>query len=448
MTHPTLPAPDPNERRADELKPGDWVAGLIEGGLGEPPWRDAEILAAFPYTDSVDNARVLLVAQAADSTSPETARRLADHQVRLLTAVEREAMRQQAERARRIADIRAFADFLEQHPWAPIEGSLSSQWSPDPQGDLWNSGAEGLAQVREFAGRMGAEVVQGEDRTSAIRRFGWVEYRLIAWHKGGRPAEPEAVKPLISDETIAEVAAMEERDRAAGGPPWEAPGHPENFQPGSWHRGQLDPTGLTYSREQDDPTPVSPARGGPVHTGGVVAGGQLVDETPAEVPTLTVAGLTAAADESRGQLAGTTPVVTYFSFGYGQTDPDTGKSLLNHYVTVVAPTYDECRTAMFASRFGRAWSFDYLAGRASTTRAVSEWTEHEVIIAPGVDPGRAEVALKAAAALLVAEPPVHLEVAGAKTMCGLPIMDLPSGEPWTNDHTAVTCKACIDEVPF
>lgn len=36
---------------------------------------------------------------------------------------------------------------------------------------------------------------------------------------------------------------------------------------------------LAYSREADDPTPVSPARGGPVHTGAVVAGGELVDET-------------------------------------------------------------------------------------------------------------------------------------------------------------------------
>jgi hypothetical protein len=46
-------------------------------------------------------------------------------------------------------------------------------------------------------------------------------------------------KPLISDETIAEAEAMAERDRLAGGPPWEVPDHPDNFQPGGWHRGQL-----------------------------------------------------------------------------------------------------------------------------------------------------------------------------------------------------------------
>lgn len=42
-----------------------------------------------------------------------------------------------------------------------------------------------------------------------------------------------------------------------------------------------DETGLTYTRadtEPDDPTPVSPARV-PLHTGAVVDGGALVDET-------------------------------------------------------------------------------------------------------------------------------------------------------------------------
>lgn len=52
---------------------------------------------------------------------------------------------------------------------------------------------------------------------------------------------------IISDETIAEVAAMEERDRAAGGPPWEVPDHPDNFQPGGWHHGQI--WGWRYGEE-------------------------------------------------------------------------------------------------------------------------------------------------------------------------------------------------------
>lgn len=113
-------------------------------------------------------------------------------------------------------------------------------------------------------------------------------------------------------------------------------------------------------------------------------------------------GLTKAADESRGVLAGTTPVVTYFSFGHGQADPDTRKSLLNHYVTVVAPTYEACREAMFASRFGNRWSFDYLAGTTTATKWIPRWTEHEVIVAPGTNEEFAEAALEAARGLLPA----------------------------------------------
>jgi len=206
-----------------------------------------------------------------------------------------------------------------------------------------------------------------------------------------------------------------------------------------------DPTGLAYSRadEADDPTPVSGGRIEP-HTGAVTDEG-LIDETEEperhevgggevgptglgdcsawcvcgvttggwdtvaqaqeqidlhiEVAT-SPTGLTKAADESRGVLAGTTPVVVYFSFGYGQKDPDTFKSLLDHYVTVVAPTFEQCREAMFASRFGNRWSFDYLAGTARATEAVREWTEHEVIVAPGVDQADADRALAAAMRVL------------------------------------------------
>lgn len=49
----------------------------------------------------------------------------------------------------------------------------------------------------------------------------------------------ESERPLVSAATIAEVAAMEVRDREAGGPPWEVPDHPDNAQPGGWHRGQI-----------------------------------------------------------------------------------------------------------------------------------------------------------------------------------------------------------------
>lgn len=53
-------------------------------------------------------------------------------------------------------------------------------------------------------------------------------------------------KPLVSESTIAEAAAMEERDRAAGGFPWEVPDHPDHQLPGGWHRGQITGSGGPY----------------------------------------------------------------------------------------------------------------------------------------------------------------------------------------------------------
>lgn len=52
-------------------------------------------------------------------------------------------------------------------------------------------------------------------------------------------AVPADRKPLVSPETIAEVAAMEERDPKAGGFPWDVPDHPDHDLPGGWHRGQI-----------------------------------------------------------------------------------------------------------------------------------------------------------------------------------------------------------------
>lgn len=79
---------------------------------------------------------------------------------------------------------------------------------------------------------------------------------------------------------------------------------------------------------------------------------------------------------------------TYFSFGHGQTDPDTGESLIDKYVTVIAPTYEACREAMFASRYGERWSFDYPAGTPTAAEWIPQWTEHERIV---VDPAAASV---------------------------------------------------------
>jgi len=326
-----------------------------------------------------------------------------------------------AKRAAKIAAIRNLADWLTDNPAAPVP-------TLDLHRHLGNNDgteAENLATVRSLAVSLGVDADEElDDRTVLrVRVNEHVWYELFAWHKSGRDALGEL------ERLRAEVAEL--RSGAASTKP--------------------DATGLGYSRtdgEPDDPTPVSPARV-PLHTGGMVGpldGGELVDETepaaehrhaggsaggfgensaecacgttfdgfdtPAEATKLlalhieaatSATGLTRAADQTRGVLAFTTPVVAYFSFGHGQSDPRTGKRLLDHYVTIVAPTYEECREAMLGSRFGRAWSFDYLAGTARATEWIPRWTEHEVIVAPGTDKALAESALNAARELLTGE---------------------------------------------
>lgn len=70
----------------------------------------------------------------------------------------------------------------------------------------------------------------------------------------------------------------------------------------------------------------------------------------------------------------------YFSFGCGQTDPETGENLIDKYVTVIAPTPEGCREAMLGSRFGREWSMEYIPGRPRTDEWISQWTEHARIV--------------------------------------------------------------------
>jgi hypothetical protein len=82
-----------------------------------------------------------------------------------------------------------------------------------------------------------------------------------------------------------------------------------------------------------------------------------------------------------------TPMVTrYFSFGHGQTDPDTGESLLDKYATVVASSVEACREAMFASRYGNRWSFDYAPDDPQWLEWGPRWTEHERIVVGRVVP--------------------------------------------------------------
>lgn len=93
----------------------------------------------------------------------------------------------------------------------------------------------------------------------------WAVKREAAAKLAEREAELEKLRA-----EVAELRAAASQSVWCGGGCTQVADHPGECDP--------DATGLGYSREADDPTPVSPERV-PLHTGAVVDGGQLVDET-------------------------------------------------------------------------------------------------------------------------------------------------------------------------
>lgn len=343
------------QKSGEQLTVGDWLAPevLLEGA--------AEVLFAYTYPAGADSSldkdgtHVQLVVRELGKVGTWTEVVSGANLFDLASDEDLAEYREAAARAEKIADLRKLANWLEERPWLPI---------PDLHSNQHVYGLDGYRQVCELAERPGGELdTHLDDRTIAKFREGPLHYSVIAWHQDGRPAEPEP--ELVTPAPVA-----------------------EHYETTGWTGG-------------DSGSGVACACG--VQFDGFDSLKEAGDQLRLHIEVETSpAGLTKAADESRGVLAGTSPVVAYFSFGHGQTDPDTGKKLINHYVTVVAPTYEACREAMFASRFGRAWSFDYLAGTKRATEWIPRWTEHEVIVAPGTDPGLADSAL--AAAMLVLDP--------------------------------------------
>lgn len=266
------------QKSGDQLAAGDWLAPdeVLDGA--------AEVLFAYAYPASADGSRdsdgqhVQLVVRGQEKTAAYATVVSGYTLFDLASDEELAALREQAERAKRIADIRALADFLEKNPDCPAPDSVHAQASPGRYGDVWNSGLEGIAEVRRVAGIFGEKVQQDEERTEVVKRFGGFDYTYIAWHKVGRPAEP--VPEAASDRTASGCLAQTTEAFTMAPVPCSLPsGHADAHK---WaYEGRsgefADPTGLTYSRDADDSTPVSSARQ-PLHTGAVTDEG-LVDES-------------------------------------------------------------------------------------------------------------------------------------------------------------------------
>lgn len=387
-------AAEREEKPVAELERGNWVEVISDDGdtLGE-----ARVLHVETFEDGDFGRRTLLV-YSVPGYNPDTIRLDADFTLPLLTEDEI-AFQLDAERRTRIAaQLSRLIDVLSdpEIPLPPIHRAITIGVDYGREVEALGAFAKAFnAVVREVGGTLGAEVYGAGDQGEAVD--------ILA--KGLTPAEPapEPIRELLAiapsadggvafalapaaavTDPVARAKVVELTEAVADDPT----GLVDETEPAVEHAQVGAEVGSSGIGD------ISASCTCGVTTGGWDTPAQAEEQIALHIESATSpTGLTRAADASRGVLAGTTPVVTYFSFGYGQKDPDTFKNLLNHYVTVVAPTYEACREAMFASRFGNRWSFDYLAGTKQATAAVREWTEHEVIVAPGVDQASADRAL-------------------------------------------------------
>lgn len=80
-------------------------------------------------------------------------------------------------------------------------------------------------------------------------------------------------------------------------------------------------------------------------------------------------------------------VTRVFTFGHGHVCRYTGANLLDHHVTVIAPTAELCRELMLGL-YGQAWAFEYVSLDAATRGGMYPSTEHARIVVPGEGYGR------------------------------------------------------------
>ncbi len=180
---------------ANLLNPGDWLV-FDEGHDGyEIDLR--KVLSTYPYADG--DERVMLVAESATGV-PISWHLFAEAKVPLASDAEVEKARDVDKRANFITSLHDLALWLDENPAVPVPYFM-------PQCDL--HGETAVARLRELGETFGVEVEERLDDRKSIRigPDGGTKVHVIAW----------LPKP------------------------------------------EVDPSGLDYSREADDPTPVSPA---------------------------------------------------------------------------------------------------------------------------------------------------------------------------------------------
>lgn len=226
------------QKSGDQLTVGDWLAPneLLDGA--------AEVLFAHAYRASADRSRdndgkhIQLVvreqgavATYADVVSGNTLFDLASDE-------DLAALREKADRAARIAEIRALADWLEANPDMPmLHGGFYAYVDGTPKSD---HGAAGMTKIRWIAEKLGAELVERcEDFTTVARQFGETQYEVRCFHRAGRPAEPDPAAdaeerdgcPVDADGVVrhdlecAEDREMAELDAWVDGPKFDEPGY-------------------------------------------------------------------------------------------------------------------------------------------------------------------------------------------------------------------------------
>ena len=265
------------------------------------------------------------------------------------------------------AELRRIADALDTLP--PVDEPLAGQIYLFPR----DGGADAVDAIL-FA-------IDGTRGKTELANDGWAHSAWVT--RNGLTVHVRAKVPAPPDERDAEI----ERLRAALAESIvRAMPVPNVDQTPTQHMATMvDPTGLNFSREPevlvagDVPTGVE---GHNEYTGRAsVPDMQTRPQCSPQCLAAYALKEILFNQHLDGCPNGEQLVTRYFSFGHGQTDPDTGEHLLDKYATVIAPTVQACKKAMFASRYGDRWAFDYAPDDPQWLEWGPRWTEHDRIVA-------------------------------------------------------------------